>query len=233
MKHFVLTILAIISLFLSCGSKDPDSEDSNNSNEETKTEQEEPVPFDLPLPRLSSEISLEETLSRRHSVRSYTKKQLTMEEISQLLWAAQGITHNDDNRTSPSAGALYPMEIYVATTEHLYHYLPDGHRAETLADDNMCQALSTTAQRFMGDAPIIIVITGVVSRTAGKYGDRAERYVKLEAGHVAQNILLQAVALDLGGVSVGAFQDEEVTKVLNLPAEHEPLYLIPVGYPAD
>ena len=176
--------------------------------------------------------SLEETLAQRRSVRQYTDQPLTMEEISQLLWAAQGVTRDWGARTAPSAGALYPLEVYVATPEGLYHYLPDGHRAEMLSQEDLRRALARAGldQSAIHDAPAVFVIAAVYARTSGKYGKRAERYVKLEAGHVGQNILLQAVALDLGGVPIGAFHDDQVQRALGLPANYEPLYLIPVGH---
>ena len=188
--------------------------------------------LDLPEPRTDSEVSLEETLARRRSVRQYTDQPLTMEEISQLLWAAQGVTRDWGARTAPSAGALYPLEVYVATPEGLYHYLPDGHRAEVLSQEDLRWALARAGldQSAIHDAPAVFVIAAVYARTSGKYGKRAERYVKLEAGHVGQNILLQAVALDLGGVPIGAFHDDQVQRALGLPANYEPLYLIPVGH---
>jgi len=189
--------------------------------------------LDLPEPRTDSEISLEKTLAQRCSVRQYTDQTLTLEEISQLLWAAQGITRDWGGRTAPSAGALYPLEVYVATPEGLYHYLPQGHQAKKLSQKDLRQALARAGlnQSAIHDAPAVFVIAAVYARTSGKYGERAERYVKLEAGHVGQNILLQAVALGLGGVPIGAFHDDQVQGILSLPADHEPLYLIPLGHP--
>ena len=191
--------------------------------------------LDLPQPRTRSDVSLEETLARRRSVRQYTDEHLTMDEMSQLLWAAQGITRDWGGRTAPSAGALYPLEVYVSTPEGLYHYLLDDHRAEVLSRQDLRQALARAGldQSAIHDAPAVFVIAAVYARTAGKYGNRAERYVKLEAGHVGQNILLQAVALGLGGVPIGAFHDAQVQRVLGLPADHEPLYLMPVGHPTQ
>ncbi len=191
--------------------------------------------MDLPAPRTTSDVSLEEALASRRSVREFTDELLTLEEISQLLWAAQGITADWGGRTAPSAGALYPLEVYVATPDGLYHYVPQGHRAEVVSRRDLREALAGAAlgQAAVSDAPAVFVVAAVYARTAGKYGDRAERYVKLEAGHVGQNILLQAVALGLGAVPMGAFLDDQVRRVLNLPAEQEPLYLIPVGHPAE
>lgn len=187
----------------------------------------------LPPPRLESDVSLEEALSRRRSVRDYTEELLTWEELSQLLWATQGITAEWGGRTAPSAGALYPLEVYVATAEGVYHYLPQEHRVEMVSSSDVRQALWRPAllQDWVRKAPAVFVIAAVYQRTERKYGSRAERYVKLEAGHACQNLLLQAVALDLGVVPVGAFYDDQVQTVLGLAADHEPLYLVPTGHP--
>lgn len=187
----------------------------------------------LPPPRTVGPVSLEACLARRRSVRSYADRDLTWEQIGQLLWAAQGLTAEWGGRTAPSAGALYPLEVYVVTRQGVYHYVPAGHRLVTLAADDRRGALQGVClgQSAVGAAPAVFVITAVYARTAGKYGDRAARYVHLEAGHAAQNLLLQAVALDLGGVPIGAFDDAGIQRVLGLPADHEPLYVIPVGYP--
>lgn len=185
----------------------------------------------LPQPRLDSDVSLEEALRRRRSVRAYADEPLTLEEIGQLFWAAQGITNERGFRTAPSAGALYPLELYAVTGDVLYHYLPHGHQAERrrLGDwrGPLCRAALN--QEAVCRAPVVFVVTAVYARTAAKYGQRAQRYVRLEAGHAAQNLLLQAVALDLGAVPIGAFYDDQVQAALGLPADHEPLYLIPVG----
>lgn len=189
----------------------------------------------LPAPDLKGKLSLEETLAQRRSVRSYTSEELTIKQVSQLLWAGQGITAAWGGRTAPSAGALYPMELYLAKKDGVWHYLPDGHRLKKVRDGDVRANLSLAAlgQSSVGDAPLVVIITGVHERTSIKYGDRAERYVKIEAGHVCQNILLQAVALDLGGIPIGAFNDTAVQKVLGIPSDHQPLYLVPVGHPAE
>lgn len=194
-----------------------------------------PQEMALPKPRLEGPLSLEETLARRRSVRSYTEEQLTLQEISQLLWAAQGITAVWGGRTAPSAGALYPLEVYVATPRGLYHYVPQGHKVIIESQDDLRLKLwqAGLKQDWIREAPAVFVIAAVYERTAKKYGGRAERYVKLEAGHACQNILLQAVALDLGAVPIGAFYDDQVQAALSLPPDHEPLYLIPVGHPRE
>jgi len=192
-----------------------------------------PEEMTLPEPKLQGAFSLEETLAQRRSVRSFTEEELSLEEISQLLWAAQGLTAAWGGRTAPSAGALYPLEVYVATANGLYHYVPQGHEVIIESHDDLRQALwkAGLKQDAIRDAPAVFVIAAVYERTAKKYGDRAERYVKLEAGHACQNILLQAVALHLGAVPIGAFYDDQLQAALSLPPDHEPLYLIPVGHP--
>jgi SagB-type dehydrogenase family enzyme len=194
-----------------------------------------PEEMALPEPKLKGEMSLEETLAQRRSVRSFTEEELTLEETAQLLWAAQGITALWGGRTAPSAGALYPLEIYVATPNGLYHYAPQEHKVIIVSQEDLRLKIWEVAleQEAIREAAAVFVITAVYERTAKKYGDRAERYVKLEAGHACQNILLQAVALDLGAVPIGAFYDDQVQAVLSLPPDHEPLYLIPVGHPRE
>jgi len=189
----------------------------------------------LPAPRLDSEVSLEQTLSARHSVRSFSAQPLTWAEIGQLLWAAQGITHDWGARTAPSAGALYPLDIYVSTATGVYHYLPQGHQAVGTQDADVREEVwqAGLKQDAIRQAPAVFIITATYERTSAKYGDRAVRYVHLEAGHAAQNLLLQAVALGFGGVPIGAFDDAKVQSILALPEAQKPLYLIPIGYPED
>jgi SagB-type dehydrogenase family enzyme len=191
--------------------------------------------FSLPTPTLKGEMSLEEALTLRQSVRNFTAESLTLAEIGQLLWAAQGITRDWGGRTAPSAGALYPLEVYVATADGLYHYLPQGHKVRVESPTDLRQALWSAGlkQDAIRQAPAVFVIAAVYARTEGKYGARAERYVKLEAGHAAQNLLLQAIALGFGGVPIGAFYDDQVQTALSLPTDHAPLYLIPVGHPRE
>jgi SagB-type dehydrogenase family enzyme len=190
---------------------------------------------DLPAPDAAGAGSLEEALAKRRSVRHFTDDALTQEEISQLLWSMQGITRDWGARTAPSAGALYPLEVYAATAEGLYHYIPQGHQTLLAPRLGLRQELweAGLKQDWIREAPVVFVIAAVYARTAVKYGDRAKRYVHLEAGHVAENLLLQAVALGLGGVPVGAFYDDKVKDALKLPEDQEPLYLIPVGHPDE
>lgn len=189
----------------------------------------------LPSPAVTGDQSLEQALARRRSVREFTDQPLTTTDLGQLLWAAQGITNERGLRTAPSAGALYPLELYVTTAEGVFHYIPSEHRllvvSQTDARTRLCQA--ALRQEAVRRAPAVFIVTAVYARTAAKYGqERTPRYVHLEAGHAAQNLLLQATALGLGAVPIGAFHDDQVQEALGLPADQEPLYLIPVGHPA-
>ncbi|MGC9332587.1 MAG: SagB/ThcOx family dehydrogenase [Anaerolineae bacterium] len=190
----------------------------------------------LPSPIVSGGGSLAEALAERRSVRSFSDQTLTPSEIGQLLWAAQGVTSPQGYRTAPSAGALYPLEIYAVTAEGVYHYQPQGHLLAVHSGGDRRQALYEAALRQdpVREAPAIFVITTIYARTAEKYGaERSPRYVHMEAGHAAQNLLLQTVALGLGGVPIGAFHDERIQEALGLPEDEEPLYLIPVGHPLE
>lgn len=191
-------------------------------------------PVALPSPDLAGAISLEETLARRRSVRSFSSRVLTAAEVGQLLWAAQGVTDAGGHRTAPSAGATYPLEVYAVTPDGVSRYLPGEHALRPVRTGDMRQELAAAAlgQEAVASAPLVVVVTGVVARTASRYGARAERYVWLEAGHAAQDVLLQAVALDLGAVPIGAFDEDRVRVVVGAPADEVPLYLIPVGQPA-
>jgi SagB-type dehydrogenase family enzyme len=190
---------------------------------------------EIPLlpPVLKGEFTLEEALAARRSVRSFEEKELDWSQVGQLLWAAQGITSPDGKRTAPSAGALYPLEVYYFFSEGWGHYNPEKQVLEILGKEDRRAEIARASlnQSWIAEAPGVFVIVGFVERTAQKYGERAERYVMLEAGHACQNLLLQAVALGLGGTSVGAFSDERIKKILGVNAL--PLYVVPVGYPAN
>lgn len=187
----------------------------------------------LPEPADRGRMSLEEVLRRRRSVRELAATPLVAREIGQLLWAAQGVTSPEGRRTAPSAGALYPLELYLATAAGVDRYEPAPHRLVRVLTGDRRSGLRAAAlgQPAVGEAPAVFVIAAVLARTSGKYGARARRYVNLEAGHAAQNLLLQAVALGLAAVPIGAFDDAAVRRVLELPTGEEPLYLIPVGHP--
>jgi SagB-type dehydrogenase family enzyme len=234
MYRIAAALALLVVVTVACG----EGERGGSSASETREPRVGPTAVTsivLPPPRTRSDVSVEEALAERRSVRAFTPGELTLAEIGQLLWAAQGITADWGGRTAPSAGALYPLEVYVVVAGGAYRYEPDGHRAEVLSGDDLRLPLQTAAlaQSAVGDAPAVIVIAAVYARTAVKYGDRATRYVQLEAGHAAQNVLLQAVALGLAAVPIGAFDDAGVQRVLGLPSDQRPLYLIPVGHPGE
>lgn len=189
----------------------------------------------LPAPTTDGPMSLEEALAQRHSVRSFAESSLALDELGQLLWAAQGITRDWGGRTAPSAGALYPLELYLVTAAATYHYLPTEHSLVTLTTQDLRDALwdAGLQQDALREAPATLVIAAIFERTATKYGDRASRYVYMEAGHAAQNVLLQAVALGLGAVPIGAFHEEQLAEALGLLPDHIPIYLIPIGHPRE
>lgn len=187
-----------------------------------------------PLPAVSGPgaLSLEAALNERRSVRDFTDVPLTRSELGQLLWAAQGVTDPGGHRTAPSAGALYALELYATTADETLHYLPEGHRTQVWADRSLAPGLArATRQDAPGRAPTLVVVTVTPARLAGKYGSRASRYADLEAGHATQNLLLQAVALGLGAVPIGSFDDGDVAAVLGLPEGEQPRYVVPVGHP--
>lgn len=189
----------------------------------------------LPKPERAGELTLEEVITRRRSQRTFLDKELTQSQIGQLLWAAGGITATIDGidfRSAPSPGALYPMEIYAVTRDGVYHYVPKGHVLEVLSKKDLRGQLFKAAleQEAVKLAPMSIVLCAVYRRVTGKYGERGKQYTHMEAGHTAQNIHLQAVSLGLSSVPIGAFENEQVKKVLSLPPDQEPLYIIPIGY---
>ncbi len=193
------------------------------------------TPIDLPAPDVVGSAPLESVLADRRSRRTFAAESIELDSIGQLFWAAQGITDAAGHRTAPSAGALYPLELYAITPTETIHYLPDGHRAERRDDPSALLDLAAAAfgQDWIGTAPLVLVVTGVTGRTEAKYGEAATAYVDREAGHAAQNLLLQATALGLEAVPVGGFEPTEVARILTLAPREEPRYLIPIGRPAN
>jgi len=186
----------------------------------------------LPQPDLKGSIPLEQTIAARRSQRDFASKSLTLEQIGQLAWAAQGQDVRSRYRTAPSAGATYPLELFVVTEQGFFHYLPGKHALQRLTDQDLRARLAAAAwgQEFIAAAAVTLVFAAEFARTTGRYGQRGIRYVYMEAGHAAQNVHLQAESLGLGSVAVGAFDDDSVSKVLELPSHLEPLYMVPVGY---
>jgi len=196
----------------------------------------------LPQPVTLGTVSIEETLQRRSSIREYNDQPLSLEELSQLLWAAQGVTRPEwGGRTAPSAGGTYPLEVYIVVSDMgvndlapgIYHYIPGRHALLLVEPGDKSSELAVAAldQEWVADAKINIVIAAVFERTTERYGERGNRYVYMEAGHADQNIYLQAAALDLGTVVIGAFHDDQVHRLLGLSGEQKPLYIASVGHP--
>ena len=191
----------------------------------------------LPGPSSAGSNSLEQLLAQRRSVRDYSNTPLTLGEIGQLLWAAQGITDAFGYRTAPSAGALYPLELYLVAgnvdglADGVYRYNPKAHVLATMkaGDHRVSLARAAYSQTWMKDAAVIVVFAAVYERTTGKYGKRGRRYVYIETGHAAQNLFLQSESLGLATVDVGAFLDDAVADLLQLPDNVKPLLLMPVG----
>jgi len=191
----------------------------------------------LPLPVRESNTSIECALLQRRSIRELGGAPITLAELSQLLWAAQGITDPDGYRTAPSAGALYPLEVYVLAGHvtglpaGMYKYAPHGHTLLKIGEDDRRLALSHAAhdQQYIANAIAVLVFCAMYERTIGQYGKRGAQYVHIEAGHAAQNVYLQAVSLQIGTVAVGAFDDAQVIMALALGDEEHPLYIMPIG----
>jgi len=195
----------------------------------------------LPSPQLEGKMSVEEALARRRSRRVFKDNSLTMEQVSQLLWSAQGITEERRGfKTAPSAGATYPLDIYLVVgkdkVENLkagvYHYNLHHHSLIIILEGDKRRELARAClrQRFIEDAPVSLIITAEFSRITSRYGKKGIYYAYMEAGHVGQNVYLQAESLGLGTVVTGAFYEEDVSRALNLPDQHIPLYVMPAGY---
>ena len=193
----------------------------------------------LAPPQLNGPMSVEQALQQRRSQREFAALPLRLDDVSQLLWAAQGVTHGPGYRTAPSAGALAPLEVYLVAARvtglasGVYRYQPPTHALLAVrAGDRRAQiAAAAHGQPALRDAPALLVIAAVYPRTVARYGSRGERYVHMEAGHAAQNVYLQCAARGLATVLVGAFDDAALREALGLPADHVPLALMPVGHP--
>lgn len=194
----------------------------------------------LPTPRYDGGLSVERAIKTRRTVRSYRAEKLSLGMLSQLLWAAQGVTGRlGRKRAAPSAGALYPMDVYAVVGENCvkgvdagnYHYEPGPHGLAPVTAGDLRQVVAGAAlsQKWMARAPINIVITSEYKRITGKYGKRGIRYAMIEAGHIGQNVFLQALSLGLKAGIVGAFHDQDLSRALKLPMTHEPLLVLPVG----
>jgi SagB-type dehydrogenase family enzyme len=192
----------------------------------------------LPKPHMDGHVSVERALLQRRSFRDFVARSITLADIGQLLWAAQGITHEGGRRTAPSAGALYPLSTYVAAGDvrglsaGIYRYAPHRQALNFVVIDDRRPMLATAAldQEWIARAAAVLIITADYGVTTEKYGERGVQYVHIEAGHAAQNICLQAETFGLGATVVGAFDERRIRDVLELPEEEDPLLLIPVGH---
>jgi SagB-type dehydrogenase family enzyme len=204
---------------------------------------EKEEPLNLPAPMLDGDVSLQRAIKQRRTVRSFADKPLVVAQLSQILWAAQGITGDRGlKRAAPSGGALYPLDVYAVVGKNgvqgvvqgVYHYDPSHHSIETIlgTDARGDVAVASLRQMWMATAPVILVLTAEYGRITIKYGDRGKRYAMIEVGHVGQNIFLQCEALGLSAGIVGAFHDKEVARAVNTQKDHEPLIIMPVGWKA-
>jgi SagB-type dehydrogenase family enzyme len=197
----------------------------------------------LPKPETRGDLSVEQAIHSRRTVRSFSSEAVILFHLSQLLWAAQGITEDAGGlRSVPSAGALYPTEIYAVTGQNavegleagVHQYRPAIHGLDRISGRDIRQDIgrASLSQMWLANAPVVIVICSEYERVTGKYGQRGVRYAMIEAGHVAENIFLQACASGMAAGIVGAFMDEDVVRIMDIPATHEPLLIMPAGYPA-
>lgn len=208
---------------------------------ETETETRNGTLIKLSKPSFDGPISLEKAIKGRRTVRSFSSTKMTEPQFSQLLWAAQGITEDRGNkRSAPSAGALYPMDVYAAVgkdavngvEEGVYHYNPTDHVVIRILENDIRKdvARASLEQMWMAHAPVIMVITSEYSRITVKYREKGISYAIMEAGHISQNIFLQGVALGLSAGIVGAFREEKIMKCMGIPRQHIPLIIMPIGY---
>lgn len=200
---------------------------------------------DLPQAEISGNMSVDQAIQNRRSVRSFSATPLTLKDVSQLLWAAQGITDSERNfRATPSAGHVFPMEVYLVAGNGsvqeleagIYHYNPFNNTLEKIVEGDQRYNLSQAAhqQKWVNDAPISLVVTGNYQKMQDKYpeGNISTRFVDMEAGHIGENIYLEVVSRGLGTVAIGSFYDDQMINLLKLPSNETPLYIYPVGYPA-
>jgi SagB-type dehydrogenase family enzyme len=210
------------------------------SQEEKKGEEEKVAK--LPKPKEKGKMSLEEAIKKRRCVRKYKDKALELSQLSQLLWAANGVTGKKSYyRAAPSAGALHPLDFYAVVgkdsvtglDEGVWHYNPEKHSVTLVAKGDKRQELQNASlkQRQVGTAEVVICVTIEYKRTTRKYGDRGKKYAHMDVGFACENLFLQVQTLDLAACVVGAFTDSEVTKVLSLPKKHEPVLLLTIGHP--
>jgi len=236
----IATAIFLILAFsiLSCQISDAQISAQNSNSNILNTEDMENRENIIKLAKIpeTNKYALCDALLNRRSVRDFSGREIEFEKISMLLWAAQGITEKDKGfRTAPSAGALYPLDVFLFNKDGVFKYLPDEHKLLQLRPNDMRNELykACLSQGSVARADSVIAITAVYERTTGKYGSRGIRYADIEAGHVCQNILLTAVSLELGAVPIGAFEDDKILEIINLSKKYTPIYIIPIGYPVE
>jgi len=247
MKHLLEKKWLLWSIFFILLSNCSNKTTENGDNIKLTKSNETPLTYILPSPKTDGDISVEKALMNRRSHRHFQNSEISAEQLSQILWAAYGITNPMPNypflkgglRTAPSAGGLYPFEIYVAVGKveniesGVYKYISQEHKIIRTIDKDIRDELCAAAlgQEMIKDAPVTVIYSAIFSRTTNKYGARGrERYVCMDLGHSAENIYLQVEALHLGTCAIGAFIDNKLSQILQLPTEEEPLYLMPVGH---
>ncbi|MBD3254374.1 MAG: SagB/ThcOx family dehydrogenase [Candidatus Lokiarchaeota archaeon] len=185
----------------------------------------------LSKPDFTSKGYLEDCILQRESVRSFKSKKIEEEKLSRILWSAQG--KKGKKRTVPSAGAKYPLELYIVIKdEGLFQYQIKDHSLKLLNKEELCDKIAKASwnQIFICEAPLILIICANFSRTTNRYGQRGVRYVHMEVGHCAQNVWLEVISLGLSSVPIGAFKDEQMKLLLELSEDIDPLYVLPIGY---
>lgn len=229
----MITVAAVISLIFIPKNRNGIPENPDNGDKDNEI-----IEIFLSEPEKTGSVSLEETISGRRSIREYSLEEITEMQLSQLLWAIQGITDKSTGfRAAPSAGASYPLEIYAAIGNAegfdpgLYKYSPVNHSVLLVKTGDIRYEIFEAGlrQECIRNAPVVFIFTAVFERTSSIYGIRADRYVYIETGHAAQNLYLQSEALGLGTVAIGAFDDMKIKAALNLPPQEAPVYIMPVG----
>jgi SagB-type dehydrogenase family enzyme len=230
-RRELLVGLAAAAIAEGCTSQPPSSVQQSQTQESQARYTNQ---IALPKPSVAGTVSLEAAIERRRSLRTFGPGPLPVGTIGQLLWAGQGVTSLDGKRAAPSAGALYPLELYAVTAAEVMHYLPHGHRAETRVTPDLRPQLKAAAlgQASVGAAPVVIVVAAEPGRLSQRYGAKADPFTDLEAGHAAQNMLLQAVVHGLAAVPVGSLDGSRAARTLGLPPGQTVVYLIPVGFAA-
>ena len=251
-SKYVLVVIVLLSIFLAVYTAysifmQPDDITEVKNGSQVKNQSREILKvINLPQAEIESNMSVDQAIQNRRSVRSFSGTPLTLKDISQLLWAAQGITDSERNfRATPSAGHVFPMEVYLVAgngsvkqlESGIYHYNPFNNTLEKIVEGDQRYNLSQAAhqQKWVNDAPISLVITGNYQKMRDKYPDEdlSKRFVDMEAGHVGENIYLEAVSRGLGTVAIGSFYDDQMINLLKLPSAETPLYIYPVGFPAS